>query len=69
MILDAFAKKNKDKIGFENNKEINTVGPLLSFYREGNDKNEYYQKNHYNIYFIIMYIMTHGMFDQKTTRN
>jgi hypothetical protein len=41
VIFGAFAKKNEEKIGFENSKEISTVGPLLSFYREGNDIYEY----------------------------
>lgn len=35
VIFDAFAKKNRQKIRFENKKEITTVVPLLSFYIEG----------------------------------
>jgi len=34
VILTAFAKKNESKIWFENNNEITTVMPLLSFYRK-----------------------------------
>jgi len=37
VILTAFAKKNREKIGFENRKEISTVMPLLSFYIKRND--------------------------------
>ncbi|HBB04072.1 TPA: hypothetical protein DCZ39_04215 [Patescibacteria group bacterium] len=61
MIFDAFAKKNekkiKRKIQFENRKEITTVVPLLSFYLEGNEK------NYKPIYFIIIYDLTHVMYN------
>jgi len=65
VILTAFAKKNEVKIGFENNKEMTTVMPLLSFDSKENDVKQQYQKDYYNISFITIYYMTHGMCNKK----
>jgi|GEM_PF-5424443 len=59
VIFSAFAKKNDNKIRFENRKEISTVVPLLSFYTKENEK------NHTIIHFIIKRIRNDVMHEQK----
>lgn len=56
VIFTAFAKINTRKIRFEITKEINTVVPLLSFYREE------HEENYHAIYFIIKHICNDVMF-------
>ncbi len=68
VIFAAFAKKNADKIRFENKRKIYTLGQLfLSLYEKENDAKQLYSKNHCNIHFIIKYVMTHVMLNKKTT--
>jgi len=63
--LGAFAKKNASEIWFENKKQISKVMPPLSSYKKKNDD----QKNHSNIYFIIMYFINHVMCNKTRTNN
>lgn len=59
VIYEAFAKKNEEKIRFENKEEITTVGPLLSFYPKE------HEKDYSNIHFIFIKCRTHGMYHNR----
>jgi len=61
-ISSVFAKKNADKIWFENRQEITTVGPLLSFYPKE------YEKNYRHKHFIFIKPRTHGMYKRHCRR-
>jgi len=59
VIFGAFAKKNEEKITFENKEKISKVVPFLSVYPKGNEK------NYSNVHNICMCHMTHGMRTKK----